>query len=146
MKIRFQKCNAAEHLLSTFLDGKLQEQHVYNTKTYFLHDIVHYCVETELGIKSGFWGLLAQGYKTTDFGRGKVSLKVLGKTEKIVGPVQSFFSGHMPEELFWENMKLISFEPPVDFLNKVVKQIKAIEEQWRYMAIGEVLELEFRVK
>lgn len=143
MKIQFQKCNAAEHLLTTFLQGKVAEQHRYPTKTYFLHDVVHYCVEKELGIKNGFWGLLSQGCKTTDFGNGKVSLKELSRTEKIVGPVQSFFSGHMPADLFWENMKLVSLELPAGFLNVVVAQVKGIMDRWRYLPVGEVLELEF---
>ncbi len=143
MKIRFQKCNAAEHLLTTFLNGELAESLRYHTKTYFLHDVVHYCVEKELSIQNGFWGLLSQGYKTTDFGSGKVSLKELSRTEKIVGPVQSFFSGHMPAGLFWENMKGVPVDLPADFLTIVVAQVKAIMDRWRYLPVGEVLELEF---
>lgn len=143
MNIQFQKRNAAQHTLSTFLDKKLQEQHTYDTKTYFLHDIVHYCVEKEVGIQNGFWGLLAQGYKIADFGTGKVPMRELGQTEKIVGPVQSFFSGHMPADLFWENMKLVPLALPAGFLDAVVAQVKGIMDQWRYLPVGEVLELEF---
>ncbi len=145
MQIQFQKRNAAQHTLRIFRGGTLMEQAVYDTKTYFLHDVVHYCVETQLGLKNGFWGLLAQSYKLADFGTGKVPMRELSRTEKIVGPVQSFYSGHMPADLLLENLKIIDFTPPEDFLTKVMARVKALMDTWRYLPAGEVLELHFEV-
>jgi hypothetical protein len=35
-----------------------------------LHDLTHYAVETVLGHRRGFFGLLAEGWDVTDFGNG----------------------------------------------------------------------------
>jgi hypothetical protein len=35
-----------------------------------LHDLTHYAVETELGARAGFYGLVASGWELRDFGTG----------------------------------------------------------------------------
>src|SRR5262245_60665350 len=34
-----------------------------------LHDLTHFAVETVLGLRQGFYGLVASGWNLTDFGR-----------------------------------------------------------------------------
>ena len=52
------------------------------------HDLTHYAVETVLGHRKGFYGLIACGWELTDFGkpwpRGKIPLEAL-LSETIVG-------------------------------------------------------------
>lgn len=53
-----------------------------------LHDLTHYAVETELGIRSGFYGLVASGWELTDFGSGGSGVPIPEEAlavERIVG-------------------------------------------------------------
>ena len=38
-----------------------------------IHDLTHYAVETELGYKHGFFGMIAQGRDINDFGPGSAA-------------------------------------------------------------------------
>ncbi len=68
----------------------------------------------------------------------------LRRVERIVGPMQSVFSGHLSMEMFEEHMKLINFIPEdADFVGNVTAKIAGLMEQWKYLAIGRSLELEF---
>ncbi len=116
--------------------------------TYFLHDIVHFCVETELNIKDGFWGLVSQGYHLHQLcgKENELTLK-LRLTEQIVGPVQSVFNGHMPAGLFQETMEQIGFSRDYShFLDEVLFRIEHIINEWKFLPMGEVLELEFNTR
>jgi hypothetical protein len=145
MKIVFRKLNLSSHSLSVIRNGVVFDEVVLDTRTYFLHDIVHYCVETELKLIGGFWGMIAKGYKMAQLsGKNNGLTEELRRVERIVGPVQSVFSGHLSIEMFEEHMKLIDFVPQnVDFVGNVIAKAKVLVEQWKYLPTGECLELEF---
>jgi hypothetical protein len=71
-------------------DGSRTWQHQRGAQGAFfpLHDLTHYAVETELGLDSGFYGLVAAGWELGDFGsggpRGPVPDEALA-AESIVG-------------------------------------------------------------
>lgn len=51
-------------------DGSITWQRQEGTRAGFfpLHDLTHYAVETVLGHRRGFYGLVAEGWNLTDFG------------------------------------------------------------------------------
>ena len=55
---------------------------------FVVHDLTHYAVETILGHRRGFWGMVADGWNVTDFGapwpRGPIPAD-LDPSELIVG-------------------------------------------------------------
>jgi hypothetical protein len=71
-------------------DGSVtwQRQEGAQGRFFPLHDLTHYAVETVLGSARGFYGLVAEGWDLTDFGkpwpRGPLPLGALG-AELIVG-------------------------------------------------------------
>ena len=57
-------------LRCTRADGSVtwQTQRAPSHATFFaLHDLTHYAVETTLGFRAGFYGLVADGWEITDF-------------------------------------------------------------------------------
>ena len=44
------------------------QKHQRHAEFFPLHDLSHFAVETTLGLRSGFYGLLARGWNITDFG------------------------------------------------------------------------------
>lgn len=145
MKISFKKINLSTHQLSVSENDNMMLQASLDSFTYLLHDIVHFCVESELKIKDGFWGLISQGYHPHQLsGKENELTHTLRLTEHIVGPVQSIFNGHMPAGLFQETMEQIGFSCDYShFLEEVLFRIEHIINEWKFLPIGEVLELEF---
>ena len=57
-----------------------------------IHDLTHYAVETVLGHRKGFYGLVAEGWDLSDFGGGSACGKppaVMDLSELIVGFVDA---------------------------------------------------------
>ena len=120
------------------------------------HDLTHYAVETVLGHRQGFYGLVAAGWDLSDFGtpwpRGKIP-SAANLSEMIVG----FFdlerrSGEigLAQDL---NERLAEFcaenllpVPPVltdDDLNRVRQKRGELFARWDAVKPGDALELPF---
>lgn len=68
LKITLTKKSSGESALAcSRADGSVTWQK--HTHAFFpLHDLTHYAVETTLGLRHGFFGLLADGWEIGDFG------------------------------------------------------------------------------
>ena len=146
MKVTFKKINPANHSLTIIRQDKSTDEVTLHTETYFLHDICHFVVENELKLQNGFWGMLAQGYGIAQLaGKTNELTAELRLIEHVVGGVQSMFWRHMTEDVFWQAMrnKNYTINDP-DFLNSVISKIQEIMNRWKYLPVGEVVELEFK--
>lgn len=108
MKISFEKKKGFVGITMTRDDGSIdwnkeQEQQV-------IHDFIHYAVETELGMKRGFYGLINEGFSIDDYEKpddqkpellkGKNLPLEAKQAEFIVGVVQVYlFQTGNEEEL-----------------------------------------------
>src|SRR2546421_8383297 len=145
-------------LSCTRADGTTTWQRQQGAQATFFprHDLTHYAVETVLGHRKGFYGLVASGWDLSDFGqpwpRGKLPLDA-NLTEMIVG----FFdlergTGEigMAEEL---NRTIAEFcretslpSPPLlsdDDLDRVRKKRGELFARWDAVTPGDALELPF---
>jgi hypothetical protein len=61
MRIRLRKLSEERHELAISRDGASWETAECETRSYLTHDLLHYAVEAEAGVQSGFWGRLASG-------------------------------------------------------------------------------------
>jgi hypothetical protein len=122
-----------------------------------LHDLTHFAVESVLGWRRGFYGLLAAGWDITDFGKGGSKGRVptdAAIAEAIVG----FFDLERAtgergsaDELNWkidaycEEHGLPRLSDPVT--DEQVGRIRALRAdlfaKWHAVPAGEVLELSF---
>ncbi len=122
-----------------------------------LHDLTHYAVETVLGSQRGFYGLVAEGWDLSDFGKTEMKGRIpeaAGIVEAIVG----FFDLERAtgergsaEDLNWkidthcEQRGLA--RPAFRVTEEQVGRIRALRAdlfaQWRAVPAGEVLELSF---
>lgn len=71
MRIRIKKGrDGSAALTCTRADGSTTWQRQEGAQARFFprHDLTHYAVETELGHRRGFYGLVAEGWDVTDFG------------------------------------------------------------------------------
>ena len=139
-------------------DGSSTWQRLPAGKSAFfpLHDLTHYAVETVLGHRLGFYGLLATSWGFTDFSsdwpRGRIPAHA-DPSELIVGffDAQRFSNDDWPAEQF--NRYAADFyaqlglnDPPVltdDQFARIRARFRELLAQWEAIEPGGVLELPF---
>ena len=122
-----------------------------------MHDMTHYCVESVLGFDRGFYGLLAEGWDISDFGKPEnkgLDFSEAGLVEVVVGMFDlERMSGERGDA---EDLaaKIASYYesrgrpcPDITVTQAHIDQIRALRarlfEQWRGLPAGESMELEF---
>lgn len=123
------------------------------------HDLTHYAVETVLGLRKGFYGLVASGWDLSDFGtpwpRGRLPAEA-NVSELIVG----FFDlerrtgeRSTAEELnnqLGEHCAQNGFPKPAEIsdadLTRIRQKRAEVFEQWDAVEPGSALELPFPVQ
>ncbi len=123
-----------------------------------LHDLAHYAVETILGLRYGFFGMLAEGWNITDYGtpwpRGPIpdyaradamlaeSLAGFLDTERAMGAQQSAadFNDKFAVDHALER-RLTEAE-----LTQVRAMNAELMGQWITLPLGQSLELRFAIK
>jgi hypothetical protein len=121
------------------------------------HDLLHYVVETTLGLEEAFFGLIARGREIDSFGtrdgEKDVYTKDEGDAELIVGLLQGQMqTGDLPghdeflamlsltcEKRDWPVPQYFSEEQ----LDDIKQQISDLEAKWQRLPSGESMELVF---
>jgi len=113
-----------------------------------LHDLTHFAVETTLGYRRGFFGLISEGWSvedTTGKGpRGPIPDET-GEVEHIVG----LFDSERASGALWTSDEFNSSSPrplSADEIHGVRSLRSALFQQWRAVSPGESLSLTFEPK
>lgn len=147
MKIEIKKVTNYQCEYTITRNDKSVEQITLDTKTYLVHDICHYAVEKNLGYSKGFWGMLSQGYTFSElFGKNNPQTEELRFIEQVVGPVQSVYSGHIPQQDFEQYIGHLNFTMTENILESCLVDIRAIIEKWEQLAADQQLILEFNLQ
>jgi hypothetical protein len=157
LTIRIRKGRDGPHsLVCVRADGSMTMQK-HPTQFFPLHDLIHYAVETTLGHRRGFYGLVAEGWDLSDFGtpwpRGRLpqdvdpSELIVGafgleqgtghptSAEEINSTIAAWYAEHDPNQA----------GPTVteDQVSRVRDEIKRLHATWRALGPGQTLELRF---
>jgi len=127
-------------------DGSLTWQKQTKHATHFaLHDLTHYAVETSLGYRHGFFGLIAEGWDvddTTGKGvRGALPAEAV-EVERIVG----LFDSERASSTLWSREEFNEYAPRAltDTEIQAVRSLRGtLFQQWFATAPGQKLELTF---
>ena len=121
-----------------------------------IHDLTHYAVETELGYKHGFFGMIAQGRDINDFGPGSAaSLHPEAFHAEMLAGLLSTAEGN-GARLTYEEIKstidqhtsekgIAPIELAGDQLDKIRRRITDLVKQWRLQNFDRPMLLEFRL-
>lgn len=130
-------------------DGSVtwQKQPDRHAAFFALHDLTHFAVETVLGCRRGFFGLVAEGWEIEDT-TGKGSRGPLpeeaGSVEQIVGLFDLERSGAA-----WTVGEFHEFGGPgahrltLERIAAIRKRRGELFQQWAAVPVGETLRLEF---
>ena len=136
-------------LRCTRQDGSVTWQKQTKHVAHFaIHDLTHFAVETVLGYRRGFFGLIAEGWDVEDTtgkgARGALPPEAL-EVEKIVG----LFDSERASGVMWSAGEFNTFAPRT-LTDTEIQNVRALRStlfrQWSEIAPGQKLELEFRPK
>ncbi len=157
--IRIKKKTDGSAALSCLrADGSVtwQRQDGVQGRFFPVHDLTHYAVETVLGHRRGFYGLVAEGWDLSDFGapwsKGRLPAD-LDPSELIVG----FLDGERAGGVQWSaadfNAKAASYHAQHGLRETCrispseLERVRAVRDEliarWRALPAGATLELPF---
>lgn len=155
MTIRFSKRNNKQHTLTcTRNDGTQTWMQV--SDFFIVHDMTHYAVETVLGYKNAFYGMLNSGINISDFEKPKEERTVTLTDEAIItehlvnlltieynqGLIENF-NNTLADSIRKENLL---YQPPCLSAEQLAAIRTAIKENmnlWYQLPEGAHLELNF---
>ena len=155
LKVKFTRGKDKKDVLAVVReDGSTSWQH--QQPGIPVHDLTHFAVESNLGLKNGFYGLLSQGWDITRLTAKDVRAILPPEglwTELVVGLIQT--ERLSPEPLSAEEFnELLTKEQTerglkidrvltVEELNRIRVSFLELYSSWRQLQPGESLQLEF---
>lgn len=98
MHVLFTKLSDLRHRVEVIRADGTREKADLETKTFLVHDFVHYAVESLSGMTSGFFGTLAAGAPLRLLNDANATWdpdSQIGLAESVAGPMQSVVKGRL---------------------------------------------------
>jgi hypothetical protein len=155
LEIRIRKLSDERHSLEIVRPDGRRELVECETRSYLRHDLLHYAVESEAGLESGFWGKLASGTTLARMndrealppGGGEEG-EDLAAIEQIVGALHNSSKGPSASELvtglsrFAEALgSPLPSWVSVSLVERVQEAMRRLEGHWRATPYAAVMEL-----
>lgn len=158
--IRFaKKPDGSTVLACTRADGSQTWQRHHRHAAFFpLHDLSHFAVETTLGLRHGFYGLVAGGWNVTDFGQRPLPAEAAAEallaetasglldSERATGNRYDLeaFNATLEEKLNEQGHALARPVTSAE-LDAIRAQWLRLASQWAQVPTGGEMDLEFEV-
>lgn len=155
MKISLRKLTNSTHELTVTRDDGSIDSVVCETRSSLVHDFTHLAVESEAGLKTGFWGLLAAGKTFEDLNdRTGESIADMSDDilviEAVVGCVQGIRKG-LSGDVILANLRMqgqgLGWTIPPwlteDMLQGVQERLRRLVGHWKATRFGESMEVEW---
>jgi hypothetical protein len=160
LTLRLTKRAADEYVLTCVRpDGSIAQKHYRGPTAMFFpkHDLTHYVVETALGLRRGFYGLVAEGWNLGDFGtpwpRGKPPADadpvedVVQLLDRETGAQQRWTAAEFNSFItqFQQQHSTARAIAPITekTLALIREQIREFTSAWLALPVGQTMELSF---
>ena len=157
MLIRFTKLTNDRHRFEVIRDTGARESRELETRSFLLHDLVHYAVETEANLNSVFYGQLHAGRTIDEITQMPSPDPEAMQAERIVAQIQGAskmddWASADPAAFATtvaSSLRAIGDEPPLwltpDFITRVRDNLRRVQGQWRATPFHQTMELRFPV-
>jgi hypothetical protein len=143
--VRFTRLNPTHHRFEAVRDDGAIESRDLETRSFLLHDFVHFSLESEGKLADGFYGALARG--------GSYETEAAAAIESVVGPLQGALKGEIDPRAFVERLSAvqesIGGHAPAwlteDLIARSLERLRQLQGQWRATPFGATMELRFEV-
>ena len=153
--LRFTRVSPTHHRFEYRRPDGTGEAIDMETRSLLFHDLLHYAVESEAGLKGSFYGILGKigGYEELSVAGGTALGGEIAITERVVGALQGALkAGEVEPETFVEKVTefLDIYEERTPrwltpgLVLAVKERMRRLEGQWKAMPFGETLELKFQ--
>ena len=127
------------------------------TRSLLFHDLLHFAVETEAGLRGSFYGVLAKvgGYEELQVAGGTALGGEIAITERVVGALtealaredldDAAFIGQVAEFLEIYDERAPRWLTPA-FVLSVRERMRQLEGRWKATPFGDAMELEFPLR
>jgi hypothetical protein len=155
VRIALYKRSNERHTLEIVRDDGSAERVECETRSCLLHDLLHYAVESEARLHTGFWGMLERGTTLAEMGdREKPLMAAAGQElaaiERIVGALHNVTKGHSTSDMFVaiERFLQASGAPSPEWLNEafihaVQARMRRLHGHWKATPFGGAMQLEW---
>lgn len=167
MRIRLTRLTGDRHALEIVRDGVVRERVELETRSFLLHDLIHYAVETTAGVATGVWGTLAAGstlaalndrsglgmnsdMRANPYEQGFDSKTAdLLTIELVTGPLQGVVQGRVSAEAalagITQRLDADGASPPpwltLEFIERVIERMRQLTGRFRATPFGQPMEL-----
>lgn len=153
LTLRLTRTSPTHHDLVVVRGDGSQESLHLETRSCLRHDLVHFAVETEAGLRESFFGMLARGVRYEELARIDMTQgqSEIAATEQVVGALQGALAkGRTPAEFvagLTGMLATMAARPPawltVPLVERVYERMRRLEGQWRATPFGSAMELWF---
>jgi hypothetical protein len=155
MRILLRKISDQQHELTIARADGRRESVTCETRSLFMHDLVHYAIEGAAGIETGFWGCLAHGRTLAEMNDRAGALPAeqaseMAVVERFVGALSGAAKGLAAADLLAgieRYAAALDATPPVWLTEPAVaaaqERLRALLGAWRATPHGGTMQLEW---
>jgi len=155
MLIRFTRLTNDRHRFEIVRDDGTRETHELEKRSTLAHDLAHYAVEIEGGLRHSFYGRLARGTRYAELITTPPEGPEALQTERVVVMLQGAFKtadGGKPDSQRALSTLAATFDATGDerpawltaeLMARIVERLQRVQGQWRATPFHATLELEF---
>jgi hypothetical protein len=155
MRIILGKISDDRHSLTIVRDDGRREQVECETRSYLMHDLLHFAVESEGRLREGFWGTLAAGRSLAEMnerenGGPMAATPELMAIEQTVGALSGLTKGRSAAELVAGMRRFaesLGGELPAwlteSFVEAVQERMRSLTGRWRATPFRGEMDLEW---
>jgi len=145
--VRLTRLNPTHHRFEAIRADGTREVREFETRSLLLHDLVHFALESEGKLRSGFFGTLAAG---ADYDAPRECSEAM-QIESVVGPLQGGLKGGIDPEAFVARHRAAqhsmgarspSWLTP-ELIARALERLRQLQGQWRATPFGQAMELQF---
>jgi hypothetical protein len=164
MQIALRKISDLRHRLEIIRDDGSRDAVELASRSFLIHDFLHYAVETRAGLTPSFWGMLASGRSFKDVHESFAMVRPAERldllqgeaatTEAIVGALTSVAHERADAEvaiaglarLFEAQERALPYWLTIEFVDGVREHMRRLRGEWRAVPFGGEMVIEFAVQ
>ena len=154
LALSFRRVSPAHHRFTFRRPDGTGESVEMETRSLLFHDLLHYAVETEAGLRGSFYGLLAKvgGYEELRVAGGMALGGEIAISERVVGALTGALARETLDDAAFirqvtEFLEVYDEGSPrwltPTFVVAVRERMRELEGRWKATPFGEAMELAF---
>lgn len=141
MNIVFTKISNEEHSVQDCRADNSVEETKLNSRNFLRHDLAHLAIETEVPLRSGYWGLVAGG---SSLSGSEMKGKELGVAESLAGRVQTLMRVEASVEQYENALKEAQpYLASEDLAQRIYERTRQFQGHWKATGYGDSMHIEW---